>query len=217
MASTEARGAAPASDQPAQPDPAHPAPHPESGVDAVRHHQFADRAFLSATRNSILSWTRPSRARGRDQSIIRSEMSTPTTRQSYVLAAWTSPPLRTPPPGDRDHPRLEVSLGRPDCRPSADPAGWEVLDNSLARGGPPTAGVRSRTTRSGPSGSTGPRLDTSPATPSDRLSDRVMTSTDPLARELRQNSPFLLLLSEAERRKVLAAFAAARAEGRVGR
>ena len=46
---------------------------------------------------------------------------------------------------------------------------------------------------------------------------RVMTSTDPLARELRQNSPFLLLLSEAERRTVLAAFAAARAEGRAGR
>ena len=35
---------------------------------------------------------------------------------------------------------------------------------------------------------------------------RVMTSTDPLARELRQNSPFLGLLTEAERRSVIEAF-----------
>jgi len=39
---------------------------------------------------------------------------------------------------------------------------------------------------------------------------RVMTSTDPVARELRQNSPFLGLLSDAERRQVLDAFAAQR-------
>jgi excisionase family DNA binding protein len=35
---------------------------------------------------------------------------------------------------------------------------------------------------------------------------RVMTSTDPLARELRQNSPFLGILSDDERRAVLDAF-----------
>ena len=34
---------------------------------------------------------------------------------------------------------------------------------------------------------------------------RIMTSTDPLARELRQNSPFLALLTADERRAVLIA------------
>ena len=38
---------------------------------------------------------------------------------------------------------------------------------------------------------------------------RTMTSTDPLARELRQNSPFLGILSNDERRAVLDAFSAA--------
>jgi hypothetical protein len=38
---------------------------------------------------------------------------------------------------------------------------------------------------------------------------RAMTSTDPLARELRQNSPFLGILSDKERRAVLEAFRAA--------
>jgi excisionase family DNA binding protein len=38
---------------------------------------------------------------------------------------------------------------------------------------------------------------------------RAMTSTDPLARELRQNSPFLGILSDKERRSVLRAFSAA--------
>jgi excisionase family DNA binding protein len=38
---------------------------------------------------------------------------------------------------------------------------------------------------------------------------RAMTSTDPLARELRQNSPFLSILSDQERRAVLEAFRAA--------
>ena len=37
---------------------------------------------------------------------------------------------------------------------------------------------------------------------------RTMTSTDPLARELRQNSPFLGILSDDERRAVLRAFSA---------
>ena len=35
---------------------------------------------------------------------------------------------------------------------------------------------------------------------------RVMTSIDPLARELRQNSPFLGLLSDRERREIIDAF-----------
>jgi len=39
---------------------------------------------------------------------------------------------------------------------------------------------------------------------------RAMTSTDPLARELRQNSPFVGLLSDDERRAILEAFHAAR-------
>jgi excisionase family DNA binding protein len=44
---------------------------------------------------------------------------------------------------------------------------------------------------------------------------RAMTSTDPLARELRQNSPFLGILSDDERRAILDAFrAAGRAEAR---
>jgi excisionase family DNA binding protein len=38
---------------------------------------------------------------------------------------------------------------------------------------------------------------------------RAMTSTDPLARELRQNSPFLAVLPDDERRAVLEAFRAA--------
>ena len=38
---------------------------------------------------------------------------------------------------------------------------------------------------------------------------RTMTSTDPLARELRQNSPFLGILSDDERRAVLDGFSAA--------
>jgi excisionase family DNA binding protein len=46
---------------------------------------------------------------------------------------------------------------------------------------------------------------------------RTMTSTDPLARELRQNSPFLALLGTDERRAILAAFRAARAAGTIGR
>ncbi len=46
---------------------------------------------------------------------------------------------------------------------------------------------------------------------------RTMTSTDPVARELRQNSPFLALLDTAERRATLAAFRAARAAGTIGR
>jgi len=36
---------------------------------------------------------------------------------------------------------------------------------------------------------------------------RRMTSTDPEARELRQNSPFLFLLTDQERRSILEAFA----------
>jgi hypothetical protein len=44
-----------------------------------------------------------------------------------------------------------------------------------------------------------------------------MTSTDPLARELRQNSPFLALLGTDERRAILASFRAARAAGTIGR
>ncbi len=39
---------------------------------------------------------------------------------------------------------------------------------------------------------------------------RMMNSTDPLARELRQNSPFLGLLSEEERHAILAAYRSAR-------
>lgn len=46
---------------------------------------------------------------------------------------------------------------------------------------------------------------------------RTMTSIDPLARELRQNSPFLALLSSDERRAILAAFREARAAGAIGR
>jgi len=46
---------------------------------------------------------------------------------------------------------------------------------------------------------------------------RAMTSTDPDARELRQNSPFIALLPDDERRAILTAFRAARTEGRVGR
>lgn len=46
---------------------------------------------------------------------------------------------------------------------------------------------------------------------------RTMTSTDPLARELRQNSPFLGLLSEDERMAVLSAFREARSAEPVGR
>jgi excisionase family DNA binding protein len=46
---------------------------------------------------------------------------------------------------------------------------------------------------------------------------RTMTSTDPLARELRQNSPFLALLAPGERRAILAAFREARAAGTIGR
>jgi hypothetical protein len=46
---------------------------------------------------------------------------------------------------------------------------------------------------------------------------RTMTSTDPLARELRQNSPFLGLLDEAERLAILEAFREARAAGTIGR
>jgi excisionase family DNA binding protein len=46
---------------------------------------------------------------------------------------------------------------------------------------------------------------------------RTMTSTDPLARELRQNSPFLALLGTDERRAILASFRAARAAGTIGR
>jgi excisionase family DNA binding protein len=45
---------------------------------------------------------------------------------------------------------------------------------------------------------------------------RAMTSIDPLARELRQNSPFLGLLSDEERRAILAAFQATR-RSRAGR
>ena len=44
-----------------------------------------------------------------------------------------------------------------------------------------------------------------------------MTSTDPLARELRQNSPFLGLLAEDERRAVLNAFRKAKASKALGR
>lgn len=43
---------------------------------------------------------------------------------------------------------------------------------------------------------------------------RVMTSTDPAARELRQNSPFLGLLGEEERLSVLRAYQDARSFGR---
>jgi hypothetical protein len=39
---------------------------------------------------------------------------------------------------------------------------------------------------------------------------RAMTSIDPLARELRQNSPFLGLLSGEDRRAILASFQATR-------
>jgi hypothetical protein len=46
---------------------------------------------------------------------------------------------------------------------------------------------------------------------------RTMTSTDPLARELRQNSPFLALLAPDERRAILAGFRATRAAGTIGR
>lgn len=46
---------------------------------------------------------------------------------------------------------------------------------------------------------------------------RTMTSTDPLARELRQNSPFPGLLDEEERRAILDAFRATRAAGPIGR
>ena len=45
---------------------------------------------------------------------------------------------------------------------------------------------------------------------------RAMTSIDPLARELRQNSPFLGLLPDADRREILAAFEATR-RSRAGR
>ena len=46
---------------------------------------------------------------------------------------------------------------------------------------------------------------------------RTMTSTDPLARELRQNSPFLGLLADDERLRILEAFREARAAGSIGR
>lgn len=46
---------------------------------------------------------------------------------------------------------------------------------------------------------------------------RMMTSTDPLARELRQNSPFLGLLSEEERLTVLNAYRASRKAPGIGR
>jgi len=46
---------------------------------------------------------------------------------------------------------------------------------------------------------------------------RTMGSTDPLARELRQNSPFLGLLSDEERLAVLNAYRAARSSGAVSR
>jgi hypothetical protein len=39
---------------------------------------------------------------------------------------------------------------------------------------------------------------------------RAMTSIDPLARELRQNSPFATLLPDDERRAILGAFGRAR-------
>lgn len=43
---------------------------------------------------------------------------------------------------------------------------------------------------------------------------RVLTSTDPEARELRANSPFGGLLSDAERRRVIESFSRARSRGR---
>ena len=46
---------------------------------------------------------------------------------------------------------------------------------------------------------------------------RTMTSTDPLAPEQGQNSPFLALLAEEERLAISAAFQEARATGRIGR
>jgi excisionase family DNA binding protein len=46
---------------------------------------------------------------------------------------------------------------------------------------------------------------------------RTMTSTDPLARELRQNSPFLALLADEERLRILESFREARAAGSIGR
>ena len=46
---------------------------------------------------------------------------------------------------------------------------------------------------------------------------RALTSTDPLARELRQNSPFLGLLSSTERRGVIDAFRAMRRARAIGR
>ena len=42
---------------------------------------------------------------------------------------------------------------------------------------------------------------------------RTMTSTDPLARELRQNSPFLSLLSERDRAAIIRAFRATQQRG----